>query len=95
MNQKFKYISIKLDILKTNKNYYFLIDTGSDISLVQKDCIRGDIKCNPCIKLSIRGISDHNIETLAEIDAKIKFSNSEIFEHKFHIINSKLNCSGI
>lgn len=84
---------MKLNILKTTQNHYFLVDSGSDVSLIQKDCIRGETHCNPSVKLNLQGISEHNIKTLAVVDAAIQFPNFEVFSHEFHIFkcNFKLN----
>lgn len=96
-NQKYKYIALKLNILQNNKVHYFYVDSGSDVSLVQKNCIRNDVYCDPNVKLNIRGLPDKCVKTLAAVDTCIQFSNSDISEHMFHIIDFDLilNCAGI
>lgn len=39
--------AMTVNIFNNNNNLYFLIDSGSDVSLIQKHCIRGNIHCNP------------------------------------------------
>ena len=86
-----------MNILKKDSFHYFIVDTGADISLLKKDCIRSDILCNPRDRIKIQGINKDCIETLASTHSKIFFPNIKTVDHKFHIVgdNFNLNCSGI
>lgn len=86
-----------MNILKDDILHYFIVDTGADVSLVKKGCVRPETLCDPNEKLSVQGISQECIKTLATTTGSILFSNSESLPHKFHVINNEFNigCSGI
>ena len=92
-----KYVNMKMNILIDKVSHYFIVDTGADVSLIQRNCLRPETLCNPNEKLLIQGISQDNIKTLATTTGTIFLSRFESIDHKFHVINNELNigCSGI
>ena len=96
-----KYVRLDMNILN-NDIHYFLIDTGADISLIEKSCINGDILCYPDFRCNIVGIGEGKIQTLAQCEGIITVNDgvpvqSVLLEHSFQVVpaNFPIPCSGI
>lgn len=74
----------------------FLIDTGSDVSLVKLDSLSPQTKVNTDNKIFIRGITGKEEPTLGSISEGVVVCDN-IYTHEFHVIPSAipLETSGI
>lgn len=91
-----KFVVLNIDILKT-KDSNFLVDTGSDLSLIKKCYINGSSLCDKKDTIKITGITNEAIFTLASCMAIVKVSDVLSIPHKFHIVpdDFPLACTGI
>lgn len=92
----YKFINLSLDILNSDKNN-FLIDTGSDICIIKRECIHNDVLCYLNETCYIKGISPERILTLALCRSLIKLPNNEEISQDFQIVPNDfpLPCAGI
>lgn len=74
INSLNKYINLNIDICKY-KNIPFLVDTGADICIIKKSILYEDTIIFTDAKCKLKGISSEMIETVAECDGLIQFSN--------------------
>lgn len=79
-------VKLKLNIMKQNHEL-FLIDTGADICLIKRGCIRDDVNCYPNSKCLITGITSEDVSTLALCYADIILPNSKIISQSFQIVD--------
>lgn len=78
---------MELDI-SDDKNLVFLIDTGSDVSLIKRDKLKANVKINEK-KTNIKGLVNSCI-TLGNVEASFGIKD-ELFTHHFHIIREDVN----
>lgn len=68
-----------------NETFSYLIDSGSDITILKKSALNGKIAINSDKKCSIRGVGQSNLLTLGEVVMPLKFEQKTI-KHPVHIV---------
>lgn len=79
------FLSLNLNILK-DKSQLFILDTGADISLIKKSCIKNDVLCYPDVKCKIQRITKEHLSTIAAVDCNILLPYSKCLPFRFHIV---------
>ena len=70
----------------SNKCPNFLIDTGSDLSLLKVNFLNPNVKIDTGKTRTLLGISNNPVKTLGQIKLEFVIAN-KIFPHTFHIVS--------
>lgn len=65
----------------------YLTDTGSDICLIKKKYLNGDVLCYPNVKLRLHGITSDIIETMGACETILYLSDTVFVRQIFHIVS--------
>lgn len=75
-SSKKRFVNLKLDISNSNNALSFLVDTGSDVSILKIKFINPNAECFIDKSCRLKGISIDYIDTLALINSNIIFNGS-------------------
>lgn len=90
------HIVCKSDSFK-NEQAEFLLDTGSNVNLIQIQCLKDDVKLIPGENIYLKGINNTLVETIGIVEIQLNIEKSQIGKVKFYIVkdNVPLIKSGI
>lgn len=74
----------------SNKKCSFLIDTGSDITLIKQSCLDNLDQINSSHSCKISGVTSKNTKSLGLIHGKFFFDNSEVIQD-IHVVDDTFN----
>lgn len=67
-----------------------MLDTGAEISIIKKQCLKPDIKIDDSFKINIKGVTDNIIKSYGIIDNELISTDFSIF-HEFHVVSNSFN----
>ena len=71
-------------------NLLFLIDTGSDMSLLKGNKLKGTTEYDPEKKVKVKCVDGSPMETHGVLEARVELSNSPIV-HDFQLVNIQVD----
>lgn len=68
-----------------------LVDSGAQISLIQKKCLQGQVRTNPNRSIRIKGIASQVINTEGTVYLKLRIVEGMEVDHSFHVVEEQLD----
>lgn len=93
-----RFVNLKLKESLDDQGAFFLVDTGSDISIVKRDYVKGEVFCDTARRCKIKGVTSDYVETVALLKMTLDNGNlTEAITHSFQMVREDfpISCAGI